>query len=172
MGVLRGVFLDSACNAAVPIESCVLSQVQAMAGFIFQVAASNHDGSEAGRRAAERDGKKAVLALLADTSPVKAHLQSKPEQLLTSLSNAETSIAHDLEPPVDMQFVYSRDDTIISFHGIEDYIDEVVARPSRKNVPSPQCLVFDKSKHVFHKALHRDAYSKCVERFSSAVLAK
>lgn len=170
--VLRGVVLDSACNANVPIESCIQSLLQGMAGFIFQVACADHDGSESGKKAAERNGKKAMLILLADQSPVRAHLNKKHEGTLIALSNADAATVHELEPPVEMQFVYSRDDTIIAFHGIEDYINEVVARPSRQGVPSPQSLVFDKSKHVFHKAIHKDAYSKCVERFSSAALSK
>mmetsp|Transcript_18596 Transcript_18596/g.53271 ORF Transcript_18596/g.53271 Transcript_18596/m.53271 type:complete len:515 (-) Transcript_18596:85-1629(-) len=170
--VLRGVLLDSACNAEVPIEACIQSHLQSMAAAVGLTVASDHDGSEAGKRAAERNGKKAVLVLLGDQSPAKAQLANKPKDFLQGMSNADVSAVHELEPPVELQFIYSRDDTIIAFPGIEEYINAVIARSSRLKFPTPQSLVFEKSKHVAHKVLHRDAYWKCVERFSSSVLVK
>jgi len=168
--VLRGVVLDSACNSKVAVDACIQSHVQAMAGFMCQVAASVHDGSEAGIKSAEMTSKKVLLQLLANDSPVKAHLATKPSEEMTSLSAADAKTVHDLEPPVPVQFVYSKDDTIISCAGIEEYISEVASRPNRQGCEPPKSLVFERSKHVFHKVKHRDEYAKCVKSFASSVL--
>lgn len=69
-----------------------------------------------------------------------------PPATLGEVCNAETHIVHELEPAVELQLIYSRDDTVICCHGIEEYIDEVIARPSRQGFPTPQSLVFEKSR--------------------------
>jgi len=169
--VLRGVVLDSSCNFDVAVDACIQSAVQSMAGFIYQVGASDHDGNEAAKKAADLKGRKAKLLLLAADSPVKAHLATKPTELLTEQSKADAAIVHRMEPPVAMQFIYSRDDTIISSTGIEDYIAGVLARPNRTGLEPPRSLVFEHSVHVFHKVKHREAYWQSVREFASSVLA-
>jgi len=99
------------------------------------------------------------------------HLYSKPAELLKWTCSADTAIVHELEPPVDMQFIFSRDDTIIDGALVENYIAEVASRPSRKGMAPPRTLIFDQSKHVFHKILYKDQYYKATEDFSLSVLA-
>lgn len=40
---------------------------------------------------------------------VKAYLHNKPERFLTKLASADTVVVHALEPPVPLQFIYSKD---------------------------------------------------------------
>ena len=40
---------------------------------------------------------------------VKAYLHGKPEKMLTKLASADTVVVHALEPPVPLQFIYSKD---------------------------------------------------------------
>merc|ERR1712039_211502 len=133
-------------------------------------AAQRHDGTDASKKAADMNGRKTMLLLLSEGSPIKAHLLAGSADVLKGLSQADVKPVHDMEPNVPMQFIYSRDDNIISSEGIEEYIAEVVARPNRKGHEKPQTLVFDKSPHVKHKMQHKDAYAKCVESFASSVL--
>lgn len=42
-------------------------------------------------------------------SIVKAYLRDKPEKMLTKLASSDTVVVHALEPPVPMQFIYSKD---------------------------------------------------------------
>lgn len=66
--------------------------------------------------------------------------------MLIQQSAAEAQIVHELEPSVEELFIYSRDDNIISAAGVEEYLEEVAARPSRMGRPRPRTLVFEKSR--------------------------
>merc|ERR1712226_1149030 len=129
------------------------------------VISTDHDGSEAGRKAAEINGKKAIQLLISTTSPVRAHLMKKPEKFLTRQSCVNAKIVHELEPPVSMQFIYSKDDNVILHEGVEAYIEQVNKRPNRSSFAPPRKLCFEKSKHCFHKVLHREEYWSCVKVF-------
>ena len=69
--VLRGVLLDSAPNGAVSHEACVQSLVQSVAAVVSLALASDHDGSEEGRKEAELRSRRAVGAIIGGQSVVK-----------------------------------------------------------------------------------------------------
>ena len=50
-----------------------------------------------------------VRTCLQANSVVKAYLHGKPEKMLTKLASADTVVVHALEPPVPLQFIYSKD---------------------------------------------------------------
>jgi len=169
--VLRGVIYDSAPNCSISVENAIQSNVQTLAVLIGAVAGGDHDGSEAGKKAAEARAMTAILTVIGPTSPFKAVMQSVPEKVITKQSCVDGRTVHRLEPPVHTQYFYSRDDTIISFSGVEKYIEEVEARPSRRGFALPMRKVFEKSKHCFHKVNHRPEYFNIVQNFSTNVLA-
>ncbi|CAE8600690.1 unnamed protein product [Polarella glacialis] len=169
--VLRGVILDSACDSRVPLDSCLQSSVQSVAGLVNQAASMDHDGSDAGRKEAEVAGKKAMHVRIGNHSPVKEYLLKKTSSSLTRLASADTCRVHRLEPPVNLQFIYSEDDSVISSEAVERYIREVQERPGRKGVALERTLKLKKSKHCFHKVNHREEYWRCVRLFASSVLA-
>eukprot|EP00933_Yihiella_yeosuensis_P035530 TRINITY_DN29097_c0_g1_i1.p1 TRINITY_DN29097_c0_g1~~TRINITY_DN29097_c0_g1_i1.p1 ORF type:complete len:447 (-),score=69.50 TRINITY_DN29097_c0_g1_i1:104-1444(-) len=170
--VLKGVLLDSACDGNVPIDPAIQSMVQAMAGFIYQVASSSlgQDGSEETRREADIKGKKFMHILIGHQSPAKDYLRSKPERQVTRSCCADTPVVHRLEPPVPLQFIYSKDDSVISFDAVERYISEVKSRANRKGLSHPRQLVLQKSKHCFHKVNHQEEYFNCMKLFASSIL--
>mmetsp|Transcript_18982 Transcript_18982/g.35602 ORF Transcript_18982/g.35602 Transcript_18982/m.35602 type:complete len:434 (+) Transcript_18982:45-1346(+) len=168
--VLRGIILDSACDSAVPIDSCIQSFVQSIAGTVAVAASLNHDGSEEGKKNAEVAGKRAVASLIGGQSIVKSHLYGKPQKMLTKFANADTAIVHRLEPAVPMQFIYSKDDNIILAQGVERYLQEVAERPSRKGMSQPRVWRIEKSRHCFHKLTHRDEYRTCVQIFATSLM--
>ncbi|CAE6965065.1 hypothetical protein AK812_SmicGene13370 [Symbiodinium microadriaticum] len=169
--VLRGIVMDSACDSAVPLDSCIQSFVQSMAGTVAFAASSDHDGSEDGKRAAEVAGKRAVASLIGSASVAKSHLYSKPPKTLTKLADADTAIVHRLEPPVPMQFIYSKDDNIIVPQGVERYLQEVKDRPSRKGLSQPRVWCLEKSRHCFHKLTDPVEYRNCIALFASSTMS-
>jgi len=169
--ILRGVIYDSSPNCQIGLEACIQSNVQALAGFISSVVSTHHDGSEAGQKAAALEARKAVNVLIGPQSPFKAHMMTKPVKMVCSQSCEDGAVAHRLEPPVDLQFIYSQDDTIITVDGVERYIRQVTDRPNRKTLMKPGSLSFEKSRHCFHKKIHKEEYFRCVRTFAKRVLA-
>ncbi|CAJ1442079.1 unnamed protein product [Effrenium voratum] len=168
--VLQGIILDSACDSQVPIDSCIQSFVQTIAATVSVAASLDHDGSEEGKKAAEVAGKRAIAGTIGANSVAKEYLYNKPEKMLTKLASADVAAVHALEPPVPMQFIYSKDDNIILQRGVERYLEEVKQRPSRKAMAMPRVWCIEKSRHCFHKIIHRDEYRKCVRVFASSVM--
>jgi len=167
--VLRGVIYDSSPDCDLGIGPCLQSNVQAFAAFIYGVAAADHDGTEQGQKSAEWEARKVVQVLIGDASPFKAHLSKKPEKQMTKMSCDDGNTANRLEPAVNMLFIYSLDDTIIKYQGVEKYIDRVKARDRMKLMALPRRVCFEKSKHCFHKTIHREEYWRSVRQFSLGV---
>ncbi|CAE7339780.1 unnamed protein product [Symbiodinium pilosum] len=169
--VLRGIVLDSACDSSVPLDACIQSFVQSIAGTVAIAASLDHDGSEASKQAAEVAGKRAVATLIGASSVAKSHLYAKPPKMLTKLADADAAIVHRMEPPVPMQFIYSKDDNIILAQGVERYLQEVKDRPNRQGLSQPRVWCIEKSRHCFHKLTHPDEYRTCIELFASSTMA-
>ncbi|CAE7238550.1 unnamed protein product, partial [Symbiodinium natans] len=169
--VLRGIVLDSACDSSVPLDSCIQSFVQSMAGTVALAASLDHDGSDESKRAADVASKRAVASLIGAQSAAKSHLYTKPHKSLTKLADADTAIVHRMEPPVPLQFIYSKDDNIILAQGVERYLQEVKDRPSRKGLSQPRVWCIEKSRHCFHKLTHAEEYRTCIELFASSTMA-
>lgn len=168
--VLRGVILDSAPDGAVTAEACIQSMVQSVAAAVSLAVSTGHDGSPEKKKEAETASKRAVSAIIGGNSIVKAYLRDKPEKMLTKLASSDTVVVHALEPPVPMQFIYSKDDNIILAQGVERYLQEVNERPSRKGLALPRVWCLEKSRHCFHKLTHQEEYRKCVKLFASSTM--
>jgi len=168
--VLRGVFYDSSPDCNIALGPCLQSIVQGFAGFIHHIVASDHDGTPEGEKKAEWEARRVVQVLIGEQSPVKAHLRNKPEKLVTKMSCEDGNVVNRLEPAVNMVFLYSVDDTIINYKAVEAYIERVMKRDRMKAMVHPRRVRFDKSKHCFHKMIHREEYFKCVRQFSTGVL--
>ncbi|CAK9051406.1 unnamed protein product [Durusdinium trenchii] len=168
--VLRGVILDSAPDGSVPLDACIQSLVQSVAAVVSLAVSSNHDGSEEARKEAEISSKRAVSAIIAGSSVVKAHLYRKPAKMLTKKASADTVVVHSLEPPVPMQFIYSKDDNIILAPGVERYLQEVNERPSRQGLAKPRVWCIEKSRHCMHKLSRPEEYRKCLTVFAQSTM--
>jgi len=168
--VLRGMILDSAPDSAVTTESCIQSLVQSVAAVVSVAVSTRHDGSAEKKKEAEIASKRAVSAIIGANSVVKAYLHNKPERFLTKLASADTVVVHALEPPVPLQFIYSKDDNIIVSQGVERYLQEVNERPSRKGMALPRVWCLEKSRHCFHKITSQDEYRKRVKLFASSTM--
>lgn len=170
--VLRGIILDSAADAHITLPPVTQSLIQSCAAFLHSVQASQHDGSEASRKEVNLKAGRMLQHLIGTDSPVRTHLLKKPEKLVCQAGAFEAQVAHALEPPVQMQFIYSKNDTIILYDHVEDYIQDVIDRPSRKGFPVPHRHIFERSKHCFHKVNHKDEYWKTVTLFAKNVISE
>jgi len=183
--VLRGVLYDSSPNPKANVdvvaggrmgEGSYFSAVQSLGSFVYHIAVADqdHDGSAEGRQKAVLQGKKAQMVLIAGNSPVREYLRQNPESVAAMVAkdyalraaHLDSGSVDRLEPPVPLQFIYSRNDAVISDEGIEEYIKRVIKRPSRKGLAEPRALVFEKGRHCFHKEDHREEYFKCVKVFA------
>jgi len=172
--VLKGIILDSApsCSyGSATIDESMQGLLLNVVPYLHKMLCDDHDGSEAGRKQAEAKAVKVrSIAMDAERSPLAKFLRTKPERIVTTAGNVEAKNLHRLEPPVPLQFIYSKKDSVIPYEAVERYIEDVNKRPNRQNVMLPFKLLFEDSKHIFHKVLHKETYWHRVKVFASNVL--
>eukprot|EP00747_Dinoflagellata_sp_TGD_P193992 gnl/TRDRNA2_/TRDRNA2_60896_c0_seq1.p1 gnl/TRDRNA2_/TRDRNA2_60896_c0~~gnl/TRDRNA2_/TRDRNA2_60896_c0_seq1.p1 ORF type:complete len:442 (+),score=92.30 gnl/TRDRNA2_/TRDRNA2_60896_c0_seq1:115-1440(+) len=168
--VLRGIILDSACDHLMIPGPAIQSYVQSLAPMVRAIRSTMHDGTEAGIKEAHTQGMKLMMLVMNDESPIKAIMNKKPDEMVIKMATVDAKTVHAMEPPVPLQFIYSKDDKIIRFESVEKYVEEVAARPNRADKAAPGTLVFEKSKHCFHKVNHKDKYYSCVKSFATNVV--
>merc|ERR1712217_550261 len=118
------------------------------------------------KKDAEIAGRRAVALLISDDSQAKKYLREHCSAAAVAAACADTSVVHDLQPPVPILFVYSRDDKIVMCAGIEDFIAESQSRASGSAARAIETLVFDKSTHIYHRRVHKDEYWKKAHEFN------
>lgn len=173
--VLQGIILDSAPSCSyekdVSARDGILGVINSAAPFFYKLLADDHDGSEVQRKQAEAKALKVrSAARVVKDNPIEKFLMTKPERILARGGSVEAKNIHRFEPPVPLQFIYSKTDAVIPYQAVQEYIEEVNKRANRRDVMLPFQLVFEESTHIFHKVLHKEAYWQRVKVFASNVL--
>lgn len=163
--VLQGVILDSAPDGYILKSRGIQSMINASAAMLGGMVAFDADGKPLDQRGQARASITGKTLVLEENCPLKRFIWDKmTEKEVHASTRAETAVALELEPPVQLLFIYSEADQIIAASGVERYIEECENRPDRSGLATRR-LKYEQTPHCFHKKINSMEYWETVKSF-------